>query len=201
LPLSSKFVPVECTRTYANGTTEKAASMFSYYRYNGLKVLSGLSQGKHNLSVYGFFNRIADDVNPVWPKLYCYKGIVNFTTNLDQPPKIQNLTIQNTTYNQTTLPLNFTLENPAAWIGYSLDDADNATITGNTTLSKLPSGAHKLTVYANDTLGNMGKTEANFIIEQAAPQTGTLQTVLLCVVLTAGLIIVTIMVIKKLRKP
>jgi hypothetical protein len=202
LSLSSKFIPVECTRIYANGTTEKAPSMFSYYRYNGIKDLSNLPQGNHTLEVYGIFNRMAES-NPVWPKLYCYMEIVVFTVNLNQSPKIQNLTIENKTYTQATLPLNFTLENPADWTGYSLDNADNTTITGNTTLSNLPSGTHKLAVYANDTLGNMGKTEATFIIEKETPQTGAAEATsyLLFTGITVGLIIVTVLIIKKLKKP
>ncbi len=202
LHLSSKFIPVECTRTYANGTTEKAASMFSYYRYNGIKVLSGLIQGNHTLEVYGIFNRIAES-NPVWPKLYCYKETVVFTVNLNQPPKIQNLTIENTTYTQTNLPLNFSLEHPASWIGYSLDNACNTTITGNTTLSNLSAGTHKLTIYANDTLGNTGKTVSTFIVEQVTPKTGTAEAAfcLSCIGVAAALTLVVVLVFKKFKKP
>jgi hypothetical protein len=41
-------------------------------------------------------------------------------------------------------------------MGYSLDGQNNVTVTGNVTLSGLSVGLHNVTVYANDTLGNMG---------------------------------------------
>jgi hypothetical protein len=44
-------------------------------------------------------------------------------------------------------------------MGYSLDGQDNVTVTGNATLSGLSSGLHNVTVYANDTAGNMGVSE------------------------------------------
>jgi hypothetical protein len=44
--------------------------------------------------------------------------------------------------------LNFTVSEAASRITYSLDEGDNVTITGNTTLSRLSEGAHSITVYA-----------------------------------------------------
>jgi parallel beta-helix repeat protein len=55
---------------------------------------------------------------------------------------------------QTTY-LNFTIDFKASWIGYSLEDQANVTITGNTTLTNLSYGWHHIIVYANDTSGNM----------------------------------------------
>jgi hypothetical protein len=37
-----------------------------------------------------------------------------------------------------------------------LDGAQNITITGNETMANLTEGLHSITVYANDTFGNMG---------------------------------------------
>ena len=44
-------------------------------------------------------------------------------------------------------------------MGYSIDDQANTTISGNTTLTGLSEGSHSLTLYANDTAGNTGKSE------------------------------------------
>jgi hypothetical protein len=41
-------------------------------------------------------------------------------------------------------------------MGYSLDGQTNVTVSGNTTLAGLSDGVHTITVYANDTAGNMG---------------------------------------------
>jgi parallel beta-helix repeat protein len=72
------------------------------------------------------------------------------------PPTITILSPQNTTYNTTSVPLTFTVNEPTSWIGYSLDGSANITIIGNTTLIGLSEGFHNLIVYANDTSGNMG---------------------------------------------
>jgi hypothetical protein len=47
-------------------------------------------------------------------------------------------------------------------VTYSLDGKANVTIAGNSTLTNLPDGSHSLVVYANDTAGNMGKSETIF---------------------------------------
>jgi hypothetical protein len=52
--------------------------------------------------------------------------------------------------------LMFNVSETGAWMGYSLNGQANVTIAGNTTLSGLPDGFHSITVYANDTVGNMG---------------------------------------------
>lgn len=66
---------------------------------------------------------------------------------------------ENKIYTTTSVSLNFTVYKPTSWVGYSLDDQDNVTIAGNTTLSGLSSGLHNITVYANDTFGNTGASK------------------------------------------
>jgi len=44
-------------------------------------------------------------------------------------------------------------------MAYSLDNQANQTINGNCTLTGLTVGTHSIVVYANDTFGNMGKSE------------------------------------------
>ena len=51
------------------------------------------------------------------------------------------------------------MNEPTSWIGYSLDGKANVTIAGNTTLTALSNGAHSLTIYANNTFGNVGASE------------------------------------------
>jgi hypothetical protein len=83
------------------------------------------------------------------------------------------LSLENKTYNQDNLPLNFTVDEPTSWIGYCLDGQDNVTITENFTLTELPSGSHTLTIYANDTVGNMG-TSSTIAFSVAEPFPTTL---------------------------
>ena len=85
---------------------------------------------------------------------------------LDAPPNIFILSPENSTYSNSKVALSFTLDETADWIGYSLDDQANVTITGNTTLSYLTDGTHSMVVYANDTAGNMGRSDMiNFTIQ------------------------------------
>lgn len=82
---------------------------------------------------------------------------VNFTVGV--PPVISILSPANKTYSSANVTLTFTLNEPISWTGYSFDGQDNVTISGNLTLPVLSYGSHNLTVYANDTAGNMGTSE------------------------------------------
>jgi hypothetical protein len=75
------------------------------------------------------------------------------------PPEITVVTPTNRTYNTSSISCVFTADKPSNWTGYNLDGKGNITITGDFTLTDLPNGLHTLTVYANDTLGNMGASE------------------------------------------
>jgi hypothetical protein len=74
-------------------------------------------------------------------------------------------------YNESSVFLNFTVNKPTNWTGYSLDGDENATVTGNTTLTGLSAGMHNVTVYARDEFNNTGASETiNFsIAEEPAP--------------------------------
>jgi parallel beta-helix repeat protein len=71
------------------------------------------------------------------------------------PVEILILCPQNTTYNVTPVSLTFTINESTSWMGYSLDNQSNVTISGNKTLTGLSVGQHSIIVCANDTLGNM----------------------------------------------
>lgn len=100
-------------------------------------------------------------------------------------PTITITTPQATTYSTNFVPLIFSVDEPTSWIGYSLDGGINTTITGNTTLTSLSEATHNVVVYANDTAGNMGKSNvvsfniqlpkapvANFTWSPTAPKVG-----------------------------
>jgi parallel beta-helix repeat protein len=87
-----------------------------------------------------------------------------------QPPAITILSPENKTYAVNSgIQLNFTIDEFASWIGYSLNGQPNATITGNTTLPLLLDGWHYVIVYANDTFGNMGMNIVYFAVDTAEP--------------------------------
>jgi hypothetical protein len=72
------------------------------------------------------------------------------------PPIVDVASPVNQIYNASSVSLDFMLNKPAEWIGYSLDGQDNITIHGNTTLDGLSNGPHDVTVYARDELNNTG---------------------------------------------
>ena len=86
------------------------------------------------------------------------------------PPTIIITSPENKTYAVNTgIQLNFTIDEFASWIGYSLNGQPNATITGNVTLPFLLDGWHNVTVYANDTFGNVGMGIVYFAVDTTAP--------------------------------
>jgi parallel beta-helix repeat protein len=107
---------------------------------------------------------------------------------------------ENEMYATASVPLNFTVYKPTSWIGYSLDGHDNVTITGNTTLTQLSNGLHKVTVYANDTFGNTGASKTiYFNITEPFPT--ILVIALIASVASVGIIGVVLLVyFKKLKK-
>jgi hypothetical protein len=107
------------------------------------------------------------------------------------PPKISLLAPLNQTYDKPSVPLVFTTDKAVTWVGYSLDGKQNVTITGNTTLTNMTNGLHNLTVYANDTFGDIGASQTiTFTIALPIP-TATVAAVsgALAVVVVAGLLV------------
>jgi hypothetical protein len=83
-----------------------------------------------------------------------YAGFGNGVVAKDdmlEPLNISVLSPQNITYT-SSVPLTFITNRPPSWIGYSLDNKPNVTITGNTTLT-LAEGYHNIIIYAKDSLG------------------------------------------------
>lgn len=82
-----------------------------------------------------------------------------FYISATTPPKITIMSPVKQTYNESNVSLNFTVDKDVDWTGYSLDGRQNVTIAGNDTITNIPNGLHSITVYANDTFGNMGASQ------------------------------------------
>ena len=74
-------------------------------------------------------------------------------------PSIKVLSPANKNYTTNSISLNFMINERTSRIVYSLDGQQNVTITGNTTLTGLEAGLHNITIYAQDTFGNIGASE------------------------------------------
>jgi parallel beta-helix repeat protein len=118
------------------------------------------------------------------------------------PPAISLLSPLNQKYNESSVPLLFTVDESVNWTGYSLDGQQNITITGNTTITGLSSSLHSITVYANDTFGNVGASQTvNFTIA-LPPEMKSFPAVTVAAVLgvTAVVVIAGLLVYFKKRK-
>jgi N-acetylneuraminic acid mutarotase len=86
------------------------------------------------------------------------------------PPVVSVFSPETMNYTSSNVSLDFTVNKPASWMGYSLDGQDNVTVTGNTTLSGLTSGSHAITVYAKDAFENTSASKTiSFTIAEPFP--------------------------------
>ncbi len=86
-------------------------------------------------------------------------------------PKIIVLSPANRTYNESSISLVFTVSEPFNWTGYSLDNRENVTVNGNATITDLANDLHNVTVFANDSAGNMGVSEIlSFTVDVPEPK-------------------------------
>jgi len=106
------------------------------------------------------------------------------------PPVIDVSSPVNQTYNASSVSLDFMLNKPAEWMGYSLDGRDNVTITGNTTLDGLSNGPHDVTVYARDELNNTGvSATVTFTVDAPFPTSLVAASTASATIIGVGLIV------------
>ena len=144
-----KMIPLEFTIN----TTGSIASMgytlddqFNVTVPRNTTLYGPLSDGLHTLKVYSVFS----DILPV-------SSTINFTVDTT-PPDVSILSLQDKLYNSSEVPLVFEVNETASLITYNLD-GKVYTIDGNSTLTGLQDGAHKIIVYATDEAGNAGASE------------------------------------------
>ncbi len=136
-------------------TVSESTSLISYsidgeanVEVSGETILPRLPDGGHSIVVYA-----TDSAGNVGAS-----DIIHFTVDTTTP-SISLLSPQNQTYATTEVMLHFTLNENASWTGYTLDGQENVTVTGNISLTEMAYGSHRITVYANDTYGNMAASE------------------------------------------
>lgn len=130
---------------------------------------------------YGY-RVLIDGVEPLWSKWtdennnYVYLAYAHSEHQIViqrleiEPPIITVFSPENKSYPSKDVALTLAFNKPTFWIGYSLDSQINVTISGNTTLTGLFEGSHSITVYANDTGGNMGYSDpVHFSVDTVVP--------------------------------
>jgi hypothetical protein len=86
------------------------------------------------------------------------------------PPVVSAVSVQKGINVRGNVSFNFSTNKLAERIDYSLDGADNVTITGNFTLTELSLGWHNVRIYATDSFGNVGTSETiNFTVGDTFP--------------------------------
>jgi hypothetical protein len=130
------------------------------------KNLKGIPEGNHNITIVAGYEwdyiTGTDWYVHYWYVLFMHGSFsVNFVVDTT-PPKVSVLSAENKTYNTPNVPLNFTLNETASQITYSLDGEENVTIMGNFTLTDLSNGNYNVTVYAIDEAGNTGTSETMY---------------------------------------
>jgi hypothetical protein len=136
-------------------------------------VLGNLSEGSHKLEISasgrGYFTDTLYTGTENIGNIANSSSTINFFINTI-PLCVPILFLENKTYTQNQIPLNFSINETASEISYSIDNQLNTTIAGNVTLTGLSEGSHSIVVYANDTAGNMGKSDAIFFtIDNSTP--------------------------------
>jgi hypothetical protein len=142
---------------------------------NGISVsvnLTGIPDGEHVIRVYVFAQ--GSIVDPFHWYTFETAGYsrVNFTVDTI-PPSVSVFPIRNEMYAESEVlevNLNLTVNESTSKIAYVLDGQDNVTLAGNTTLTGLSEGEHRLTVYAWDEAGNIGASETvTFTVAKPEP--------------------------------
>ncbi len=145
--------PENITITNASVARNPGGDVF----FEGSAHLSNLTEGQHNLTVRVVFDY--SDGNPYNPSFRHTESVSTVCFRIDLfPQHVSILTPENKTY-LLGVPLQFSIDKPASWMGYSLDGQDKVTIAGNMNLPELSVGQHTLTLYANDASGNPAASE------------------------------------------
>ena len=127
--------------------------------------LTGIPEGARRLVVHAT-ESVADPDLPTISNVD-YQGSLSVSFTINTPPNISILSPEAKAYKTSAVALNFTVNELASRIAYSLDGEANVTILGNVTLTGLSNGAHNIIVYAWDNAGNIGSSETiHFSVSQ-----------------------------------
>jgi N-acetylneuraminic acid mutarotase len=113
--------------------------------------LLGLSEGNHNITIYA-----NDSLGNMGSSNTVFFSVDTL------PPILDILVPKNQTYGVTDIQLTFTINEAFSNLAYSLDGQSKKDIVGNVTLPALSNGAHRLTLYAADALGNLAEKTVFF---------------------------------------
>jgi hypothetical protein len=155
---------------FVNKSVVEAGPDWYWFRTTVLAsvTLPTLSEGNHDVTVY--YGWVVGSNRRYVVHAYATVDFVVVNVDSTAPSVSIQSPRNNLTYDVPDVELMFLVNETVAWMGYSLDGGDNVTVSNNMTLTGLFNGAHCLTIYANDTFGNMGVSETiNFTIAVPEP--------------------------------
>ncbi len=179
------YPPTNVTTTSLTLTwTQSDASGFTYYSVRN-NTSNSFSCGCTTLATINSRTQTSYHVTGLTPgktyyfmiRVYTTTGtsdsnVINITMPTHEvdttPPAVTIISPQNITYGADPIALNWTVNENATWVGYSLDGSELLNLTGGITLGSLPMGPHALTIYANDSSMNMGSSTVRFTVSYDA---------------------------------
>ena len=127
--------------------------------------LSDIPEGEHSILIQAF-GLVSYLVGPLTLKDARIDSESEIIFTIDtKTPIVSIFNIQNVSSKESP-SLAFKVNEIASKSSYVIDNQQNVTIQGNTTLPILPVGEHNVTVYAWDFAGNIGKSEQSFFVVQ-----------------------------------
>ena len=127
--------------------------------------LTGVPEGKRYITIHAVeWGAYIDDS---FVHMFSINGSSSVSFTIDASPSVSALSLVNTTYDSSDVPLIFTVNEPVSQMSYSLDGKENVTVSGNTTVTGLANGDHNITVYAKDETGNTGISETVYFTVKA----------------------------------
>ena len=160
-------------------------------------------QGTYQMWTFsGAMDYLQNAKNPVMTLNYEWTGT---------PMKVNILSPLSQIYSESNISLTYTINRPSDWAGYSLDRAKNVTLwhsyggnpdTPNATLTGLAIGVHSLTLYTNDSWGNMDSKTVTFTVESENRLFGSTNTIIVvAIIATIVCVIIGILLHRRHRKP
>lgn len=160
----------------------------SLNRYHYNSTLYGLAEGEHSFFVVAVAQFEVISGISYWGTPYArspgsgVSDMVHFVVDT-VAPRVSVLEPLNETYYSPEVPLNFVVDKPVSWMGYSLDGAAKVTVPANSTLFGLSEGSHTLTVYG----GNVGVSET-IMFTIAKPEQLPISSVGIAIISSAAMI-------------
>jgi hypothetical protein len=164
--------------TLVSVTPREGAIKLKTFQYSS--ELPNLNDGQHNLTLYYGYTDNFD-----FRRELASATIIFYIDT--SAPKITDLSVKNTDSGDRLLSFNVDAE--ANWVGYSLDNQANFTVTGDVFLNVLAGDSHTVTIYAEDKAGNMGASETLFFSIEKNPLALIIFVLVTVVVVGVGLVL------------